>query len=297
MGERYNEGKAIDAVLRQIEARERSVRRDDGRSPDDLGDADPQRRVDYVCTVGDLLYAFEHTGIEPFGNQIEMEVRNRLLFGPIIEHFDEKRADEEFWELCVPVEASVGLRGVAVTRVRDTLVRWIEANAARFPLSRYAGRYGNSFLGETVAGVPFPVSLHRWSLDELAVGRSPLSGRFTVKPYVGGDLESARLVRLQKACEDKFPKLAAWKRSDGARTVLVLEENDMSLTNHQRVADTMSLAEENMSDPPDEIFLVSTFIRDKWWVTCLRREGKTYYDDGERFHVFDPMALTGLTRR
>ena len=299
MVERYNEGKAIDAVLRRIEARERSSRRDDGRSPDDLRDPDPQRRVDYVCTVGDRLYAFEHTGIEPFDNQIEMEVHNRALFGPVVERFDEKRSDGEFWELYVPVEASVGLRGAEVNRVRDALIRWIETNAASFPLTRYGDRLANPFLGETVTGVPFPVSLHRWSFnDKDFPGGSPLCGRFTIKPFVARDLESARLVRLQKVCEDKFAKLAAWKRNNDARTVLVLEENDMSLTNHERVADAMPLAEARMSDPPDEVFLVSTYIAKKWWVTCLRRDGKTYYDDdGERFNEFDPAALTKLTRR
>jgi hypothetical protein len=184
-----------------------------------------------------------------------------------------------------------------VRRVGDALIRWIETNAASFPLTRYGNRYANRFLGETISGVPFPVSLHRWSLNGLTAERSPLCGRFTIKPFVGGDLESARLVRLRKACEDKFPKLSAWKCDDGAKTVLVLEENDMSLTNHQRVADSMSLAEAGMTDPPDEIFLVSTHIAHMWWVTCLRREGKTYYDDDERFHQFDPAALTRLTRR
>lgn len=88
MAGRYNEGKAIDAVLRRIEARDQILRLNDGRSPDDLNDPDPLRRVDYVCTVGDVLYAFEHTGIEPFDNQIELEVHNRKLFGPLCERFD-----------------------------------------------------------------------------------------------------------------------------------------------------------------------------------------------------------------
>jgi hypothetical protein len=38
MAERYNEGKAIDAVLRHIEARDNATRLNDGRSPDDLRD-------------------------------------------------------------------------------------------------------------------------------------------------------------------------------------------------------------------------------------------------------------------
>jgi hypothetical protein len=79
MVERYNEGKVIDAVLRRIETREHVSRLDDGRSPDDLQDPDPERRVDYVCTIGKQLYAFEHTGIEPFENQITLEEHNTGL--------------------------------------------------------------------------------------------------------------------------------------------------------------------------------------------------------------------------
>jgi hypothetical protein len=295
---RYNEGKAIDAVLRRIEERDKSGRHNHGHSPDDMSHPDPKRRVDYVCTVGERLYAFEHTGIEPFGNQIEMEVRNRALFEPVIKRFNNTRSDNEFWELYHPVEASVGLRGREVNRVSTALINWIETDAARFPSTRYGNRLANPFLGETVPGVPFPVSLHRWSFDDIfPPGQSPLCNRFMIRPYVGDDVEGARLVRLQKACEDKFPKLASWKRNSGAHTVLVLEENDMSLTNHQRVADSLFLAVEKLPKMPDEIFLVSTFLLDKWWVTCLHREGKTYYDDGERFHEVDPTTLKRLTKR
>jgi hypothetical protein len=293
---RYNEGKAIDAVLRRIEARDQAVRLNDSRSPDDLNDPDSLRRVDYVCTVGNVLYAFEHTGIEPFADQIVLEVHNRKLFGPIVELFS-NRADRELWELHVPVEASAGLTSGEVGRVRDVLIKWIEVNAARFPVTLLYDRYANPYLGETVPDVPFPLSLHRGSLDSPHFPReSPLCGRFMMKYFVSGDLQRARTARLEKACEDKFPKLATWKR-DGARTVLVLEENDLSLTNHQRVADALVSAEATMPDAADEIFLVSTAIADKWWVMCLRRTGKTYYDDGERFHEVDPAMLTALTRR
>ena len=103
--------------------------------------------------------------------------------------------------------------------------------------------------------------------------------------------------RLRKACGGKYPKLARWKQDAGARTVLILEENDLSLTNHQRVTDALFPAEATMPDAADEVFLVSTHIADRWWVTCLRRAGKTYYDDGERFHEVAPGELTQLTSR
>ncbi len=296
MASRYNEGKAIDAVLRHIESRDQCVRSNDGRSPDDLNDPDPRRRVDYICTVGKTLYAFEHTGIEPFADQIELEVHNQTLFAPIATRFS-NRSDREFWEFHVPVDASASLAGAQVRDVQHALIAWVEANASRFPLTLLYDKYANPPLGETVAGVPFPVSLHRGSLDSHHFPReSPLCGQFLVKYVVAGDLESARTARLQKACEKKFPKLASWKR-DGAKTVLVLEENDLSLTNHQLIADALVRAEAEMPDAADEIFLVSTSVVEKWWITCLRRAGKTYYDNGERFHEVNPAGLISLTKR
>ena len=294
---RYNEGKAIDAVLRSVEARDQTIRMKGGWSPDDQHDPDKEKRVDYVCTVGQTLYAFEHTAIQPFDDQIKLEVHNERLFGPVIESFD-YRADREFWELYVPVEASVGLTGADVHRVQTALIQWINTNAARFPITQLYDRYANPALGETVASVPFPLSLHRGALDGPHFPlESPLCGRFTVKYIVSGNLEQARIARLQKACQDKYPKLARWKRDAGARTVLVLEEDDLWLTNHQLIADALFPAEAAMPNTADEVFLVSTHIADTWWVTCLRRAGKTYYDDGERFHEFDPKELTQLTSR
>ena len=297
---RYNEGKTIDAVLRLIENREQQRRAPDGRSPDDLMDPDPHRRVDYVCSVGESLYAFEHTGIEPFHDFIQRGIHNQALFSAVVNHFDNTRSDAEYWQLYVPFEASASVKTVQVKRVGAALIAWIEQNAAAVPVVIYGNRF-RDVLAQTAAGIPFPFSLHRFSFDSIhfPTKRSPLSGRFTITYVAPDNIEAARENRLQKTCEDKFHKLATWKRSEGARTILVLEENDISLTNHQVVADAMVHAEARVvTDPlPDEVFLVSTSIADMWHVTCLRREGKNYYDDGERFHEFQPSELVKLTKR
>jgi len=189
---------------------------------------------------------------------------------------------------------------VEVKRVGAALIAWIEQNAAAVPVVIYGNRF-RDVLAQTAAGIPFPFSLHRFSFDSIHFPsrRRPLSGRFTMAYVAPDDIEPARQTRLQKACEDKFQKLATWKRSAGARTVLVLEENDISMTNHQLVADAMVHAEARVATDllPDEVFLVSTSVADVWHVTCLRREGKNYYDDGERFHEFEPSALAKLTKR
>ncbi|HKM63109.1 MAG TPA: hypothetical protein VJY39_11535, partial [Acidisphaera sp.] len=38
--------------------------------------------------------------------------------------------------------------------------------------------------------------------------------------------------------------------------------------------------------------ILSTSISHTWWVTCLRRDGHSCYDESERFHEVDPATLT-----
>ena len=82
----------------------------------------------------------------------------------------------------------------------------------------------------------------------------------------------------------------------GARTIIVLEEDDLWATNHFLVADALVPAEATTPDAPDEAFLVSTCIEHTWWVVCLRGPGLVA---GERlpFRKFDPKELTKLTSR
>jgi hypothetical protein len=296
MADRYNEGKALDAVLRFIEARDHTPRENDGRSPDDLKDPDEQRRVDYVCTVGQTLYAFEHTGIEPFPNQIRLADHNKKLFDPIIGRFDH-RADREVWDLYVPVEASAGLTEGQVGQVQNALIKWIEANAARIPVAPRYGRHANPPLGESADDVPFRFSMHRTSLEgRYYPSDSPLRGRLFLGPIAPADLEQQRAARLKTASKRKSPKLTKWKRDSGARTVLVLEEDDSWATNHFLVADALVPAEATTPDAPDEVFLVSTGHDQTWWVVCLRGPG-VVAGEPMPHSDFDPKELTKLTLR
>jgi hypothetical protein len=77
---RTHEGKACDAVIRRIEARE-------GHSRSDL--TFPEKKQDWAaavevtCRIGDQLFAFEHTTIEPFERHLELEARASAHFQPI----------------------------------------------------------------------------------------------------------------------------------------------------------------------------------------------------------------------
>jgi hypothetical protein len=155
------------------------------------------------------------------------------------------------------------------------------------------GRRADSLSWEEAAGIPFRFSLRRTISQAKS---SALNGRFFFSAIAPANLEQQRAARLQTACERKSPKLAKWKQDSGARTVLVLEEDDLWLTNHFRVADALVPAEATTPDAPDEVFMVSTDLDQTWWVVCLRGPGLVAGDPmphGE----FDPKELTKLTSR
>jgi hypothetical protein len=208
MANRDNEGKALDAVLRFIETRDNALRKDLGRSPDDPNDPDPDplRRIDYVCTIGQTLYAFEHTRIEPFPNQIRLAEHNQKLFDPVIERFDH-RPDLEVWDLYVPVEASATVNDVG--QVQQALVKWIDANWERISVVPRYERRADSLSWEKAERVPFRFSLRRTISQAKS---SALEGRFFFRPIAPANLEQPRAARLRTACERKSPKVAKWKQ-------------------------------------------------------------------------------------
>jgi len=284
---RFNEGKALDAVIRHIEARDGVQRGNNPRYPEREGHAAP---VELVCTIGDELYAFEHTGIEPFPNQIADEENSRRLFRRVSERLVGRLPPKEWFQLHVPIGATIGIRRNEVAAIQACIEKWVLEIAPTLPIAPY-GRYVLPIIKTTLPEVPFAVTLHRIAAPTF------FRGRFDVLHLAPNDIESARRDRLRKACHDKYPKLAAWKLTDAARTVLVLEDGDIQLTNEQRIYEALVDAESARTDAPDEIYVVNTTIDNPWWVTCIRRTGKTYFDEGERFWEVDSATLVALTQR
>jgi hypothetical protein len=88
-----------------------------------------------------------------------------------------------------------------------------------------------------------------------------------------------------KIADHGFPKLAEWKRSDDARTILVFEDNDVQLTNASIVAETFLPIAMPRDDAPDETYLVST-CTSPWYAWPLLVDRRTYFDFAESSHPF-----------
>jgi hypothetical protein len=81
MALKFNEGRACEAIARHLEARANGVRAN-------LFLPDQQQHqfpIDATFTIGNYLYALEHTGIEPFEGHLQMEAQAEQLFAPIVE--------------------------------------------------------------------------------------------------------------------------------------------------------------------------------------------------------------------
>jgi hypothetical protein len=202
------------------------------------------------------------------------------------------RPTGECFDLRMPVNAMQGRNGAEIKRVQHALVQWVKQLAPSLPIAR-PGRPVRPTTAESVQGVPFPVSLHRSETGGFA-------GKLVVAFNAPRDLEEERLACVCTAYERKSPKLAAWKRERGAHTILILEENDVFITNQELVADAVEQAERCVPDKPDEVWLVSTAINKSWHIWWLRL-GKRYCDNfsywGESLSEVDPQTLVNLTGR
>jgi hypothetical protein len=119
---------------------------------------------------------------------------------------------------------------------------------------------------------------------------------------VKGGIESLRSDRIRKACVDKFPKLATWKSSHNARTVLVLEDNDIQLTNEMVVTDAYLKVALTRDDRPDETYVLATHAPGGTWFACpILIDNDSYFDLSARFHpihrAIDSAKLTAITAR
>jgi hypothetical protein len=283
----FHEGQACDAVLRRIEVREGAARRN-CRSPERERDAAP---VELVCDVGGQQFAFEHTGVEPFEGHVRLQNDALTHFRPLEDRLSERLPSTEYIELHMPLKATEGLRGKALAATQDALAEYVLAKAPTLPIAK-EGRYALPIHREQPSEVPFEVSLHRWP-------RSWHAKQFAIVQKMDIDLEAERRARILRACEKKFPKLARWQ-SRGAKSILVLEDNDVQNTGDHLVAEAVLAAEKSVNcSKPDEIYLVTTFSS-VWFGHVIRTGGKTYFDFEDhhgRTWEIDPATLDDATKR
>jgi hypothetical protein len=287
-----NERKACDAVARSIEAITGAVRaKAHSLEADKIG-----APIDYAFNLGDQKYALEHTKVETFEGQIYTGVKFANLIAPITAALDHHMPPPGMYYLALPIDPSRELKANKIPpQVQAAIIEWVKTRAAELhsecpeqPTKSDKPKGHTNSRKDTVAGIEVLLTrVTGWWIFDNANGRL-LPARFSPKVY-----EALRLQRLKRAMDKKLPNLQSWKNG-GARSVLVLENGDMALSNHMNILDAAEDALKGRPDQPDEVWLVDTAHETEWTVWCLIRDSVSFPDEDAsvRFREFKPDSLT-----
>lgn len=286
-----NEGKACDAVLKLLE-QETGQRRADVRHPEIDGRGPP---VDLRLKLGGQEYAIEHTQIEAFEGQIRTAEEFGRVITPVTEELSGTLPGPAVYYLHFPLDARLGIKAGKLDGVRRSLVEWVQEQAQRLHdknpdrPTREKNPSGFKDCHEGVPpGFPYSVTLHRKAHWAHSVRHD---GVLVVSRIAPEDVEKLRKPRLQQALDRKLPKLYDCKQ-EGARTVLVLEDGDIALTDYVRVSQVLSELLIECTKPADQIYLVET-ITNVWAVRRLK-DGDGIMFEGD-WSEFDSAELTDIT--
>ena len=129
-------------------------------------------------------------------------------------------------------------------------------------------------VGETVTlsseVLPFELRLHLRFKDD---------SRIILYTDIEGDPEELRRERVRRALDAKCPKLATWA-GDECTSVLILEANDLQLSNVFVVYGAVAPVLAERSDQPDIVVLVETDGHP--WSGWILKEGDRLGDDVPR---------------
>lgn len=284
-----NEGKACDAVLRELERRLGASRHglifpSEPAFPRDM-------QVEVIGQVGAQKLALEHTYTEPFPGYRALAHQVGPLRTWLIDCFRGALDPAVSLDLLIPINALANRRPRELARMRQSIASWVITSAPN--LTHDPEDRAPALVREASAEIPFRVSLRRRSF----LHASP---RFAVYSVVPRDSEQLRRKRLREGYWRKSEKLQSVKKAHGVRTVLVLEEDDLAGTNQYLVAAAVRHIERGrVSDRPDEVYLVSTAWK-PWYLYPIRIGRRWVYNKGEpdgRFRELDPALLDDITSK
>jgi hypothetical protein len=285
-----NERKACDAVTRALEGLSGTTRTN-AYSPEDRGAAAP---VEYVFDLSGVQHAIEHTIVEAFAGQIHTGVDFGSFIEPIAAALDHHMPPPGRFLLVFAINPSQGMKPREISTAQQAIIAWVNEKAtelhAECPEQPSRSRKPGGVRNErraTIAGIDLRLQREtHWAEPETIHGRLFIQ-RFAPKEY-----ETLRAERIEKAMAKKLPKLKVW--NDAA--VLVLENGDISLSNHVAILEAAEIALAGRTDGPDELWLVDTTIEAEWTAWCLIRDGISFPDEDaqRRYWDFKPGDLDAV---
>ena len=193
--------------------------------------------VEEIWQSARCSFAVEHTRIEAFPGQVKDDQRFLKLVAPLEQALSGTIPGR--YGLRIDLGAATSAR-VPYESAQRTIAEWVQATAPTMAV-------GSSAVLEGV--LPFAVTLTRDGSD----GSILLVARWLDSSQ---DWAAQRLVRIGSALDKKIPKLLRW--SEGRESVLVLESDDLPLSNQVEIAKAAIACLSGRVAAPDYIVLVET---------------------------------------
>jgi hypothetical protein len=277
-----NQGQVCDAIVRVLEAHS-GLAHSEVEHPEKTGDPGP---VDLVFCLGAQQYALEHTKIEAFAGQLQHDAVFGEFIAPVTAELRKDMPKPGTYELLFPIDSRLNARKAELDDLQVSLITWVKAKAQAFreehPIRQdrdHCPRGIRQTITEQLEGFPYHVTLIRelhWAESDVHDGVI-FAGRIAPD-----DLEALRRERIQIALEKKHKKLQHWK-NNGASSLLVLESDDIALTNHALVGECVAALLPQGPDWLDELYFIYTSL-DRWtvytwdWGSSWWREGFAEFD-------------------
>lgn len=217
--------------------------------------------------VGTL--AIEHTLIEPYPGQIQDNHQIRPYAQTLPTMLAGRLPAGSRFDLNLDVRVVNGIKPTQETL--DAIAEWAVAIAPLLEEGR-PGIGGRHMARNGPPDLPFPITIARWPHDvddvlpELSIGwwRPP-------------DLEERRRERLSVALRKKLPKITA-AEAEGHQGVLVIESDDIQLSNFVDIRAALLAAAEKVDDPLPSWIVCWEQAGESAFVSTFRCEGK-WIDD------------------
>ena len=248
--------------------------------------------MDFRLKIGTVEYALEHTVVEAFEDQISTGVALEF-FAPVKRSLCGKLPGSGAYWVNFPTDPRFGVSKDELKCLQKSLITWIRKTAPALQ-ERARGMRIPPVKGRP-HGFPFEIGL---SYYVTIPGQR--AGSIELVRSVPNSLERRSVRVLQRTLRKKLPKLHCCK-CEGARTVLVLENDDSPLREASSVGKALVRLREELSSDlvfPDEIYFVMTFP-ERWLVWRMKKDDHWWTGEDLRkykeFPVDNLIDLRGCT--
>ena len=254
-----NEIKCCDAAIKYLEIAKLGER-SNLCFPENIGSTPYDLQIEILFSINNVEYAMEHTLVEPFAHYRRGGVLSRKLEDALRKTLSED--DFYFLDILIPTDwhksfLTVKARNSFAEELAGVLTQIAKINDSTPMQPDETWRS----IGE-VSGIEI---LIQFRLNDFELGGLTVT-------QVSSHVQSDRTNRIRTALEKKLPKLQAYNKK-GAKTILLLENNDISLTNWYRVEESIISSWNNYPDGIDYLFYVSA-CHSIWYLHPLVEDGK-----------------------